>query len=303
MSTCNLEIIAHQRMNGYLMLPAEPGLKQTYCRWGSVTKANYNFNELFRGKPINVNAAMLLEDMVSVLDFDKHGPEPNGATLYQRLEQESPEIFQGAIIELTQSGGYHVYYRGIPGSTYRVSLSLDGVEIMVEVLCGRRLCYCYPTFVEGRGRYVILTKNRTFLNTRPGDLPMLPELFKRPPVKIPENAPSPRSWAGDDLLSREDVEAAVSYYVNDCRFNETGRHNQGRALARCLAGLGLDELEITRHVEAYIRRHGRELTDQKEAGRLAAYGLKHPLEGKPWKAIVEARRSRGHNALKEIFEG
>lgn len=281
-------------MNGYLMIPAEPGLKQTYCKWGTVTRDNYNFQSLFKGRPLDLNAAILCDDQICVVDFDAHGEAPNGVTVYRRLVYEHPEIFDGCIIELTQSGGYHAYYRGVSGSTYKVVM--DGVP--VEVLCGRRLVYSWPTVTE-KGAYNVFT-DHNFFNTKPGELPALPEIFNRPAVEKSTVEAKPTE-PGD--LTGADVEAAVQYYLNECRFNGAGRHDQARALARCLAGLGLREVEITRHVESFITGRGRELTDKKEAERIAQYGLKHPLEGMPWRAIIRERRQRADRTLAKIMGG
>lgn len=296
--TCNLEVIARMAMNGWLMIPAEPGAKQTYCKWGAVTRDNYKFGSLFAGRPLDLNAAVLCDDLVSVVDFDAHGEAPNGVSVYRDLVYKHPEVFDGCIIEMTQSGGYHAYYRGVTGGTYKVEFDVDGGKVPVEVLCGRRLVYCWPTVTE-KGPYNVFT-DHNFFNTKPENLPGLPAAFNRPAGAKP-TVDVKAAEPGD--LTGADVEAAVQYYLNECRFNGAGRHDQARALARCLAGLGLREVEITRHVESFITGRGRELTDKKEAERISQYGLKHPLEGTPWRAITRERRARADRTLAKIMGG
>jgi hypothetical protein len=96
--------------------------------------------------------------------------------LYRKLESEG--LFEGCIIEATPSDGRHVYYEGISsGSGY--NLTIAGLKI--EIKAGRNLVYCCPS-VTKKGEYKFLTQN-TLLNTKPEDLPELPEMFARPPKK------------------------------------------------------------------------------------------------------------------------
>ncbi|BAI61848.1 hypothetical protein MCP_1776 [Methanocella paludicola SANAE] len=161
--------------NGYLTIPAISNKKQTYYYWSTVHKEDYDFDEVWKGQPANANCAILCEDIVCYVDFDAHTAEPNGMTVYHKLEQVG--TFKGCIIEKTQGDGRHVYFKGIKGGKYTVQI--DGISI--EVTAGRNLAYCYPTVTE-KGGYTF-TSEKTLLNTRPEDLPELLEVLARPPKK------------------------------------------------------------------------------------------------------------------------
>jgi hypothetical protein len=172
--------------------------------------------------------------------------------------------------------------------------------IKVEVLCGRRICYCWPSLVTDRGPYKAIS-GADFLNTTPGELPALPEVFGRPPEPVHEEY-----VIECDRLSPEDLEVAVQYYIEKRDYAGAGAHDQARPMARCLAGLGLSVHEIERHVESYIRRNGndgagRALTDKNEAKRVAEYGKKHPFEAIPITAIKEARAKKGKKMAVNAF--
>ena len=234
----NLDTIARTAMNGWTMIPAEPGQKQTYCKWGTVTPENYNFSDLFAGYPIDCNAAILCADTVSVIDFDAHGPEPNGATIYRRLEAIIPHIFHNAIIERTPSNGIHCYFAGMEGEhTYTVSMTVDNVPVEVEILTGRKLSYCSPSTTE-KGEYRIISKNN-FLNTRPGDLPELPAIFHHT-VNPSKPIYASRQAIGSNDITFADVDELIDGLVDSYLQNATegNRHNHCLGLARALAGHG-----------------------------------------------------------------
>ncbi|WP_424359749.1 bifunctional DNA primase/polymerase [Methanocella sp. MCL-LM] len=293
----NLDIIARMAINGWPMIPLLPGQKQTYAAWGSHVDA-YNFNALFAGQPVDCNAGIITGNTVAVVDFDNHGPEPNGLTAYRRIEAAAPAVFHDAIVEMTPSGGVHAYYTGLRGmSPYTVSMTVDGVPVAVEVLTGRKPSYCWPT-VTDKGGYQVVTK-RNFLNTRPEDLPGLPGIFhkqKEPEQPRVQKQAAPKTWALADGLHNVDADAVVDGLVESyLRGAVVGeRHKHAQALARALAGHDiLGEGDVRRGVEAFFNRCGRS-PNKGEVDGIVKYAVKHPDNEPPtpWTRVHEARRSR-----------
>ncbi len=216
--------------NGYLTVPALPGQKQTYYHWSRIHKETYNLQKIWLGQPFNSNCAILCEDIVSVVDFDNHGPEPNGMTVFRRLEKDG--TFEGCIIEKTQSDGRHVYFKGIQGKRYIVQID----NVSIEVKCGRNLVYSYPS-VTPNGGYTFLSE-RTLLNTKPSDLPELPEIFARPVKPVYEGPITDINAA-----SNAQIDATLEhYYKNALEDAKTKkRNNTGFWLACQLRDTGLTQ--------------------------------------------------------------
>lgn len=289
----NLEIAARMARNGWPVLRAEPFAKQTYLKWGGIRARAYNWNEAMNGAAINCNVAVLTDDLVCVVDIDSHGIVPS-AEIFEELD---PSVYDGCIVEQTASGGYHIYYKGFPGyKTTRIFLPGGATA---EVLTGRRICYSWPSVTE-KGEYNIISPN-TFMTTRPEQLPALhplwyatwPEVIEHRPEQVP-------AFLSDDMTA-DDVEAAIDYYTHLCQYKGESRHSQARAMCRCLAGLGLSQREITRHAKDFLDDHGRGQTDHKEAERLAEYGMKNPLTGKPWRHIQRMRLKKQTSKLAKIL--
>jgi hypothetical protein len=312
----NLDAIARMAINGWPVIPAVPGDKKPMCRWAGITRENYKFDgmttanpdpregegpelyvPMFRDAPENVNCGLICDDLISVVDFDNHDAEPNGLTVYNRLKAENPEIFDGAIDEITQSGGHHVYYRGIAGGVYTV----DFGGIKVEVLCGRKLSYCWPSVTKDGDYRVISTGH--FLGMMPRDLPPLPAIFNRP-KKPKDDRPVFRqpSFISSGGLTSADADAVVDGLVESyLRGASKGdRHPRGRILACALAGHGiLTESDVRRGVRDYFRRCK---PDASPTGmeKLVVWALRHPDSEPPtpWKLVYEYRARRAASRLK-----
>ncbi len=304
----NLDIIARMAINGWPMMPLLPGQKQTYAAWGSHVEA-YNFNALFASQPIDCNAGIITGNMVSVVDFDNHGPEPNGLTAYRRIEAAAPAVFHDAIIEMTPSGGVHAYFTGLKGaSPYTVSMTVDGVPVAVEILTGRKPSYCWPT-VTDKGEYQVITR-RNFLNTRPEDLPGLSGIFhklKEPEKPRPQKQTQIRPQTITDGLNDSDADAVTDALVESyLKGAVTGeRHKHAQALARALAGHDiLSEGDVRRGVEDYFRRCSRS-ENKGEIDGIVKYAMKHPDSDPPtpWTKVHDARRSRILNLFKKQTGG
>lgn len=296
----NLDIIARMAINGWSMIPAEPCQKQTYCKWGTVTPENYSFSDLFAGYPIDCNAAILCADTVAVIDFDAHGPEPNGLTAYRRIEAVAPQMFYGAIVERTQSNGIHAFFAGLPGtSTYTVNMKIDGKPVNVEVLTGRKLCYCSPSVTE-KGEYRVISKNN-FLNTRPRDLPKLPAIFHRPLAqkrewKVPEG-PTLMNITPDEL------DFIIDHYKGRT-YGHGNSNNDARVYARILMSFRLGQREAERHVKDYIIMHSKDhqLHDAKEPQRLVEYAIKKGAGDPaiPYNALIDYRKTQERRKINRL---
>lgn len=304
----NLDIIARMAINKWPMMPLLPGQKQTYATWGDHV-ANYNFNALFAGQPTDCNAGIITGNTVAVVDFDNHGPEPNGLTAYRRIEAAAPAVFHDAIIEMTPSGGVHAYFAGLSNERpYTVTMTVDDVPVAVEILTGRKPSYCWPT-VTDKGKYQVITK-RNFLNTRPEDLPGLPGIFHK--VKEPEKPRAqrqtiPKVWAIPDGLHSVDADAVVDGLVESyLRGAVVGeRHKHAQSLARALAGHDvLSESDVRHGVEAFFNRCGRS-QNKGEVDGIVKYAMKHPDSEPPtpWTKVHDARRSRILNLFKKQTGG
>lgn len=262
--TCNLDIIARMALNGYVIIPAVPGQKQTYYKWGSVTKENYNFSETFKGQPVNCNAAILCGEDIAVVDLDAHGSEPNGRTIFDMLD---PSVYEGCIVELSQSGGAHIYYKGISKSN-RLCCWLPGfesydnmiepfkmrVEAMPAILSGRTLCYCNPT-VTPKGEYRIISREN-MLNTKPHELPELHQIWQlvNPYQQIIEKERRTFEPLNVDLTQKQ-IEYSIEG-AKESRYNvkKGWRHYEAIAFAGEILSLGISEHEAERHVTEYIER-------------------------------------------------
>lgn len=280
---CNLDIAARVKMNGWHPIPGD---KKYHYPWEAITAENYSFN-IFQGMPVNVNYGVLTGNVTAVADFDIHNDEPNGMTVFRKLMAVMPEIFNGTIIERSPSGGRHVYFSGVHGKTYTVKI--DGVEI--EILCGRKLCFCWPS-VRDDGPYEILT-DRNFLNTRPEQLPSLPDIFSRP-IEKRQSPTRHMHESGELFVSDSDaiVDGLVEAYLRGA--TQGLRHRKAVGLGRALAGFDvLTEMDVQRGVEMFFNNCGRE-AQRGEIDGIVKDAMHHPdtRPPTPWIRITEARRLR-----------
>ena len=313
-------------MNGYTVIPAEPGRKQTYFTWGKVTHDNYCFGMVFKGCSLDTNAAVLLGDRVCVIDFDAHGEPPHGMTVFNKLLRDRPEIFKDTIIEATQSGGRHVYYKGISGQERKIIFECEGQEIAVEVKCGRKIVYCYPSVTENGG-YTFITA-RNFLNTRADELPELHPFFmglvdqadrtkaEREEARVNErkdiearcNAINKGSMNSD--LTSMDREAVLNGCLEAWKTTMAGkRHNGAVGLACNLAGIerlygiGLTESDIRQILETFFSMSGRDPAKNEIRDAISwAYSHAEADPAIPWTYVCNARNERALKSLRRVWK-
>jgi hypothetical protein len=313
--------------NGYPLIPAVPGEKKPLRSWtpeyDAMMAGEYSVYKAFNRVPSDVGAAMMMGDLVASVDGDTHGEEgstPSLAVLELLMETEWG-LFDGCVLERTQSGGLHVYYNGIqfdkypPGdSTWNIFMYAGGRMyqpdggIGLEVLRGKHICYCYPTTTL-KGSYKFESKN-TLLNTRREELPSLPSCFSDRFGKATKDYvedEKPINIVVDDKLEEEDFPVIIEYYMQndfDCKH----RNPAAWKFARCIWGLeyyGYHTTvgEVAVLVERYIKARGRDLHDPEEALRIAQY-TKAKKSGPtkiPWTAVHAARRTRKERLLRRAW--
>ncbi len=174
----NFEIARQMARKGWPVIAVPAGEKAAYVK----PVGTYDFNTAWSGASQDSNLAICCDDTVCVLDFDHKLPVRDTTVVYHTLKKTYPKMFRDSILERTQEGGLHAYFRGVPGQDWYIvnvnhankagSRSLE----MIEVLARGRCCTCSPSRTP-KGSYRVIG-DRNFLNTRPEELPMLPEMFR-----------------------------------------------------------------------------------------------------------------------------
>jgi hypothetical protein len=283
--------------NGYMPLPLLAGSNRPYINdWQNLCAAR-DFDALW-GCVKDVNIGIYCGGSVCILDFDAHGPAPNGITAYDLMTANHPNIFAGCIIAKSASGGRHVYFRGMPGrKTYML---VAGVKN--EVLRGNCQAACPPS-VRPSGNYTYVTES-TPVNTSTYELPMIPQpvfdYIKAYQESLWRPAYEPKKTYSKDELGAADIDVVVEYYRNK-DWGTGSRHDDARKMVRCLLACGVSEARVEEDAKDYIRGKGRELTDDSEVRRMIEWAKDMPLEPCiPWNAVIDARAER---AIKRILGG
>lgn len=258
--------------NGYLPIPANATEKIPLVRWSELNRESYRFHDVWNGQPGDVDTAIILDSVVCV-DFDCHGPAPNGRTVYDLLVHDHPAMMGisgcygpglHCVTETTQSGGVHVYYKAPQGLDREFIAEIFTVP--VEIKTGRRLAYCAPSRKNGMPAYEI--KGLGFDTIKAADLSPLPQYFldhrRKQREAIEQCVPTAtRRFDGDfsldvfkDRASLESwvVERIARRYVGA---RDGDRHNAGVRMVSWLRHLGADQLLVDLAVDYYGRRMGR----------------------------------------------
>jgi Bifunctional DNA primase/polymerase, N-terminal len=278
--------------NGYRPIPADVEAKVPLIKWKHLYEL-YNFEAAWRNCADSTGIALILRGLVCV-DFDAHGPEPNGLTFYHTIEQEYPGILRGAIIEESQSGGRHVYHRwtiDLPTEQWLTPVRMGDTTINLEVKTGRRLAYCYPSKKAGRLAYNLLQGR---FDTDPlrqlSPLPTLYRYYKPAPAK----PACPRIFRREMTLEQRNAATEIIIDIYRHNANKDGTmHNGGLGMAMYMAGLGYDAREITHALKAY-EAYGHRRFRRGELEELVEDGLANPDRDAiaPWKRLGKARYVR-----------
>ena len=323
----NLQYANKMAMMGWMPIPALPGKKQTYYEWKLLNKNNYDFKSIFYPEPgvryVNdVNVAILMDDIVCCVDLDAHDPEPNGRTIFDKLD---PSVYEGCIIELSQSGGAHIYYRGLsginrhsvwaPGYDYYY-YDKDGLPVIdmynaarPAILAGRTISYCYPTTTEN-GQYEIVS-DENYLNTRPWELPPLHPLWTMINPYMMEKPAKTAYKSSRKYPVRTPTPAQIEYSIKaakgyDYNVRSDARHD--RAIAFCceILSLGVSNAEAVRHVNDYIRMR-RPLERPSEGEEIVKWCIESgEISSEPimrWKAVREQEKVNVRNRIKRLMGG
>jgi hypothetical protein len=255
-------------------------------------------------------------DKISVVDGDRHDEKgiPSVYVLELLMETE-PGLFDSHIIEQTPSKGLHIYNHGIPKKAwgegnsvwniflYGAGSQVQTYRISLEVLRGKKLCYCWPTQTD-KGDYTLLSREN-FLNTRPEELPLLDPRFPDRFYKASRDYIEDRVRTAVPVIVKSKVEAGDFSVIIDHFMRKTycdDRHPSSFVFAmnvRALSEWGYDvgRGELIRLVQEYIESRGRKLSDPGEAERQVDSVFKAPIghldeKNLPWKDIWKGRRRR-----------
>jgi hypothetical protein len=325
-----LDINVQIAMNGYCTIPATEDKRPAVPQWtpfyDAMMRGEYKFSAAFKGCRQDCGAAIMTGDKVAVVDGDSHGKDGSipSLSILELLVATEPGLFDGCIIERTQSGGLHIYYQGIPFSKYPEGDSMwyeyvyaSGrmypmtEPIFLEVLRGKKLCYCFPT-VTLKGAYTFEGRN-TLLNTKRTDLPLLPyrfsDRFYKAVKEVMEDEEREPVVIAPGKLVREDFPVIIDHFMRE-DFSQK-RHVGGWLFGKTIRGLEpwgytVGRRELVRLVEEHITRRGRKLTDDHEAERIVEEVFDAPLEPVdekylPWKEIWAARARSAKGAVARMF--
>jgi hypothetical protein len=288
--------------NGYHPLAVDQKTKgPLYEDWQIIAQTPEGCRKTFRDHPTMLAVGHVHYDADTTTDWDNHSEKPNGASLFEKLMKERPEMFAGAIIERSRSGGYHASFHGTSGPKTCARLELDGKVIDIEVRRENNQTVIPPT--EG---YSYISE-RTHLNTKAADLPALPQVILDgiaryekemkaaiADIKKPEGG---RAFNPDtDKLEECDLVVSAQCYYKTYLDGavEGNRHNRGISLAKKLYGhveLGMSRSEAIDLIKDYGRRTEREAEEIK---RFILDGGKDPDRDiwLYWKAIWTDRKQR-----------
>jgi hypothetical protein len=315
-----MKAIADQmRGNGYMPLPLTPGDKSIKIERWSLLAAREEYDQIWKNAADNVNIGIYTGQSVIILDFDAKGNAPS-IEVYRWLLDHHPEVFAGAIIEQTPSGGIHATFRwsscaiSLPmgkGKTY-ARFVIDGTTYDVELLTRGSQAVCPPSRTE-KGEYRYLTE-RTHLNTRRDELPELPDLFRDANSRYLEDvllstrarAPMPTRRQGNftDAELQLAVDALPAIYLKNAR--EGHRHFQALGLACNVAGIsGMGRRDVERAVEDFFRGCNREPNSPNEIQGIVTFGANHPDSNPfiPSMVIYKKRKLELLNAARQIGKG
>lgn len=290
------------RENGYHPVPVNPGEKRCLItEWQS--RAVTDNEAMWQTATVKHNVGIVCADIICTADFDNHGPEPNGATVFMRIMKDYVDPFKGCIVEMTPTGGYHVSYRSSRGEKTYGRYLVDGVVLDIEIHGGPHYTVCAPSRTKD-GEYVPIG-NATYDNTPLASLTEEPDVFKiaiewyeRDIIAAKKQAYEGMSDSdrSEDLneLDEHDLEVSADHYVQ--RFlqgaTEGHRHDRAVGLVGALMGLGLPERDIRNHMRHYAGRLDRVMTEREIDGAIE-WASRRKVETRiPWKAVWEARERR-----------
>jgi len=248
--------------NGWMPIYGSAVSKAPWTKWTQLYDGTQEICDVWRNCPNDCEAlALVLGSEVVVVDFDCHDSHrPNGLDAYEKIKKRFPRIFEGAITEQTQSGGYHIYYRAPGDPSWRhthkkeyITCFLCGpnenIPVYVEVKMGKRLSWCYPSRKNGKIAYTL--EGPGFAELRPEMLAELPRVFRYDINELKEKPEqkantSPKNGQSLDFneLPADIKEAAIELFVEMYadNANSKGRMHYGAfALAANMAALGYSD--------------------------------------------------------------
>lgn len=335
-----IDIARHAYENGYTPIPLEPGAKRpVILNWQNIAAGHALDPD---GEPLSpfalwkrarqdANMGIYCGEKVIIIDGDAKDDAGLGITGKQVMDylwENQPELFRGAIRELTAGGGSHTTYRWTPvvvfptlntlGKTYckfahdQVPIIPEGTMVLIELLTRNAQSVCPPSIVNGR-EYTYCSEE-THLNTPRSQLPTLPDLFqqankayvkarkdeeerKRAEAEAKRAQYKGKRTLSDDTIGTNDHDAVtdglVEAYSRGVVKGE--RHFNALGLAQSLASpkFGLSDSEIRSGVEAYFHRCSRNANHGEIEGILRRARDRPDTDPPtPWKAITKARKRR-----------
>jgi hypothetical protein len=277
--TSNIDIARKMAANGWPVVLANSPEGKTSRKLCPLCKGEkvYDFEKLFARAESDTNIGMHLGPVqgrpdICALDFD---PDiyPCGVDLFQMILKEHPEFFIGCVIEETARGGIHVYFKRPPGvfeTGIYIPIGVNTIYGAYVTLTSEHNTTCWPSRTSF-GAYRVISQ-RTFVNTRADELPMLPEYFwpcnnrsRLVAVDVLDNVDGLNSLNGsplfhDDPLGPDDSPAIIGALLYDFIHTKNGAMNNELAIrfASELSGYlhhGLVQLADVRESVDYLCSH------------------------------------------------
>jgi hypothetical protein len=272
--------------NGYKPIPADADKKIPRV---SGFYDEYDFDKFWHNW-LDCDIALVLDGLVCV-DFDKHGSSPNGRDYFDKLMKGYPAMFDKSIIEETQSGGIHAYFRHtieLPDKEWHTPIKIDGKIVEIEVKTGRRLAFCYPSKKNNKIAYKLI--NNSFESFKLKDIKPLPTVFRhyKPAQKIMSTMFNDRNK--NSSMTPGQMDKAIDIIVDNI-YGHNARHegdmNKGAYGMTCyMAGLGYSSTDIRRALQRY-ESNGHRTFRKKEIEDLITYGMRNADKKAipPWKHL------------------
>jgi putative DNA primase/helicase len=220
------------------------------------------------------------------------------------IRQEHPAWLETRRVR-TQSGMMHLWYAAPTG--HRVKSTVKAIAEIPNTDTRATGGYAIIAGLGEEGEY------RTLDARKPAPMPQdLLEILIRNKIAIPDTpapAPEARPAPRQERLCENDIDAAVTYYLN--RYTgmagKGNRNDVGLKLACQLRDLGLSEGQAERVMLTYQRsvtRASDEYTEQEARATLkSAYNTSTRAAATPWKAVMNARQQKYREHVKRILEG